>query len=71
MDPSIVSRINELARKAKSPEGLTEAELAERTELRKKYCDIMKCDLEDKLKKIIIVDANGNKTVVKKKDETN
>ena len=35
MDQKKIDRINELARKAKSPEGLTEAETAERAALRK------------------------------------
>ena len=32
-----IARINELARKAKSPEGLTPEEIAERDKLRKEY----------------------------------
>jgi uncharacterized protein YnzC (UPF0291/DUF896 family) len=68
MDPIIVSRINELAKKAKSPEGLTMAEFEERAELRKKYCAIMKCDLEDKIKRIRVVDKDGNETPLKPKN---
>lgn len=68
MDLIIISRINELAKKAKSPEGLTVAEIGERAELRKKYCEIMKCDLEDKLKRIRIVDKDGNKTPLTSKN---
>ena len=32
-----INRINELAKKAKTPEGLTDAEVAERDALRKEY----------------------------------
>jgi len=67
MDPIIVSRINELAKKAKSSEGLTEAEVAERAVLRRKYCDILKCDLKDKLDRIRVVDKDGNQTPIKPK----
>ena len=37
MDQKQIDRINELARKAKSPEGLTEWEVAERAALRREY----------------------------------
>ena len=39
MDQKQIDRINELARKAKSPEGLTEWEEAERAALRREYVD--------------------------------
>ena len=39
MDQKQIDRINELARKAKSPEGLTEWEAAERAALRREYVD--------------------------------
>ena len=38
----VIARINELARKAKTPEGLTEAEAAERAVLRRAYIDRIK-----------------------------
>jgi uncharacterized protein YnzC (UPF0291/DUF896 family) len=69
MDPIIVSRINELAKKAKSPDGLTEDEIAERAELRRRYCEIIKCDLQNKLDDIRIVDKNGNKEPLKRKTD--
>ena len=37
-----INRINELARKAKTPEGLTEEELKERDILRRAYIDSFK-----------------------------
>ena len=39
MDQKQIDRINELARKAKSPEGLTEWEEMERAALRREYID--------------------------------
>ena len=37
MEPKKIERINALARKSKSPEGLTEAEKAEQALLRREY----------------------------------
>ncbi|MED4602949.1 DUF896 domain-containing protein [Paenibacillus validus] len=55
-----VKRINELARKAKS-EGLSEAELNERNELRKKYIDSFKSSLRTQLDNIKFVDEDEKK----------
>ena len=51
-----ISRINELYRKSKSPEGLTEAEKAEQAALRQEYRDGVKANLEGQLQNIEIVD---------------
>ena len=45
MDKSRIERINELARKAKSPEGLTAEEEAERAALHREYIDAHKQQL--------------------------
>ena len=42
MEQYKIERINELAKKQKSPEGLTEAEKAEQAELRKEYIELVK-----------------------------
>ena len=42
MEQAKIDRINELARKAKSPEGLTPEETAERDALRREYIDAHK-----------------------------
>ena len=55
-----IDRINELAKKAKSEEGLTEEEAAERHQLRQEY-------LESQLSRIQIVEADGSITPVVKK----
>jgi uncharacterized protein YnzC (UPF0291/DUF896 family) len=44
----LIQRINELARKAKTS-GLTDAELEERNELRRKYIDSFKASMRDQL----------------------
>ncbi|MCM1024527.1 MAG: DUF896 domain-containing protein [Prevotella sp.] len=53
-----IDRINELARKSRTAEGLTEAEKAEQTALRQEYRDGVKANLEGQLKNIEIVDPN-------------
>ncbi|MCZ8521485.1 MULTISPECIES: DUF896 domain-containing protein [Paenibacillus] len=50
-----VKRINELARKAKT-EGLTDEEMDERNELRRKYIDSFKSNLRTQLENIKFVD---------------
>ncbi len=51
-----IARINELARKSRTAEGLTEAEKAEQAVLRQEYRDSVKASLEGQLKNIEIVD---------------
>ena len=69
MDQKQIDRINELARKAKSPEGLTEWEVAERAALRREYIDSVLGSLEGHLENTYIVDENGNKKKLKKKGD--
>ena len=64
-----IDRINELARKAKSPEGLTEWEAAERAALRREYIDAVLGSLQGQLDHTYVVDEQGNKRRLKKKDE--
>ena len=59
----------ELAKKAKSPEGLTEWEEMERAALRREYIDAVLGSLKGQLDNTYIVDAKGNKTKLKKKGE--
>ncbi|MDE7301739.1 MAG: DUF896 domain-containing protein [Oscillospiraceae bacterium] len=51
-----IDRINELARKSRTAEGLTEAEKAEQAALRQEYRDGVKANLEGQLKNIEVVD---------------
>lgn len=69
MDQKKIDRINELARKAKSPEGLTEAETAERAALRREYVDAVLGSLKGQLDHTYIVVEKGNKQKLKKKGE--
>ena len=69
MDQNHIDRINELAKKAKSPEGLTEWEEMERAALRREYIDSVLGSLKGQLDNTYIVDAKGNKTKLKKKGE--
>lgn len=66
MDETI-ARINALAKKAKT-EGLTPEETAERDKLRRVYIDSVKANLIGQLDNTYIVDQNGNKHKLTKKD---
>ena len=61
MKQSRIDRINELARKAKTAEGLTEAEKAERDVLRREYVDAVLGSLRGQLDNTWVVDEQGNK----------
>lgn len=61
MEQKKIDRINELAKKAKTAEGLTEEELRERTALRQEYLDSIMGNLRRELDNTWIVDENGNK----------
>ena len=57
----VIKRINELAAKAKTPEGLTAEELAERDKLRRIYIDNPKSNLIGQLNNTYIVEPDGTK----------
>lgn len=67
MEQAKIERINALTRKAKE-QGLTEAEAAERAALRREYIDAVKGSLERHLDNTYIVDGQGNKRKLQKKD---
>ncbi|MCI7713391.1 MAG: DUF896 domain-containing protein [Clostridiales bacterium] len=69
MDQKQIDRINELARKAKSPEGLTKWEEEERAALRREYVDSVLGSLRGQLDNTYIVDEKGQKHKLKKKEE--
>ena len=54
-----IDRINELAKKSRTPEGLTDAEKAEQAALRQEYRDSVKANLIGQLENIEIVDQNN------------
>ena len=63
-----VARINELARKSRTAEGLTEAEKAEQAALRREYVDAVKASLEGQLKNTVILEPKGETRKLKRKD---
>ena len=68
MNQEKINRINELARKAKTPEGLTLEELAERDVLRREYIDSYKRSLVAQLDNTYIQYPDGTKKKLGKKD---
>lgn len=63
-----IDRINQLAHKAKSPEGLTEAEKEEQSVLRRAYIDAVLGNLKGQLDNTYIVDGQGHKRKLKEKE---
>ncbi len=63
-----IDRINALARKAKTPEGLTEEEKAEQAVLRQAYIDAVLGNLKSQLDNTYLVDEQGNKRKLKEKE---
>ena len=64
-----IKRINELARKQKA-EGLTEEEKAEQFKLRREYIEAYKQSLISQLENTYIVEPDGTKRKVGRKNET-
>ena len=54
-----IARINELAKKSKTPAGLTEAEKAEQAALRQEYVAEMKASLRAQLEHTMIQEPDG------------
>ena len=71
MDQKRIDRINELARKAKTPEGLTEEEVQERAALRREYIDSVLGSLHRELDNTWVVDEKGNKRKLEKQGGKN
>lgn len=68
MEQKKIDRINELARKSKTPEGLNEEEKREQANLRLEYINSYKASLISQLENTYIVDEKGNKRRLEKKD---
>ena len=64
-----IDRINELARKSKTPEGLTPEEKEEQAVLRRAYIDSFKASLIGQLENTYIVEKDGTKRKVTKKEQ--
>lgn len=68
MEQEKIDRINELAKKAKTPEGLTPEETAERDDLRKEYVASVRANLTAQLDNTFIVEPDGTKHKLGKKE---
>lgn len=62
-----IARINALAAKAKTPEGLTPEEIAERDKLRRIYIDSVKANLVGQMENTYLVRPDGTKVKVERK----
>ena len=71
MDQKKIDRINELAKKDRTPEGLTPEETQERAALRREYIDTVVGNLARELDNTWVVDENGNKHKLRKRGEEN
>ncbi len=69
MDQKGIDRINELARKSRTPEGLTDAEKAEQAVLRRAYIDSVVGNLKTELDHTYIVDEKGEKHKLTPKED--
>lgn len=64
-----IDRINELAKKSKTDEGLTEEEKKEQAQLRLEYINSFKASLIGQLENTYIVDEKGNKRKLERKNK--
>lgn len=68
MEQERIDRINALARKSRTPEGLTEAEKAEQATLRKEYVASVLASLQTNLDSTYIQEPDGTKHRLPRKD---
>ena len=69
MNQQQIDRINALARKAKTPEGLTPEEKEEQAVLRRAYIDSVVGNLKGQLDNTVIVDEKGRRRKLREKKE--
>lgn len=69
MEQSRIDRINELARKSRTPEGLNEEEKKEQAALRREYIDAYKQSLVSQLENTYYIDKNGRKKKVERRKD--
>lgn len=67
MEQAKIDRINELAKKSRTPEGLTPEEEAERAALRQEYVAAFRESLTAQLENTYIVEPDGTKHKLPKK----
>ena len=63
-----IDRINQLARKSKTPEGLTVEERKEQMELRRRYVEAVRENLKAQLDHTVIQEPDGTRRPLKPKD---
>lgn len=68
MDKNKIERINELARKKKTPEGLTEEELSEQAALRQEYLAEYRENMKAMLDSLVIQEEDGTRHALKQRD---
>lgn len=61
MDKKKIDRINELAKKARSSDGLTPEEMTERAKLREEYLNAIRQNFKQTLDNIEIIDKENKK----------
>ena len=67
MDEKKIARINQLAAKSKTAEGLTPEEKQEQLALRREYIDAFRTHVEAVLQNTVIQHPDGSKTPLQKK----
>ena len=67
MDQTKIDRISELARKSRSPEGLTPEEKTEQASLRREYLAAVRANLTAQLDSTVIQYPDGTRKKLKKK----
>ena len=63
-----IDRINQLARKSKTPEGLTMEEKKEQMELRRRYVEAVRENLKAQLDHTVIQEPDGTRRPLKPKE---
>lgn len=66
--PQDIERINALARKSRTPEGLTTAERAEQMELRRRYVAAVRENLTAQLDHTVIQEPDGTRRPLRPKE---
>lgn len=61
IDDKMIARINELAAKSRTDEGLTEAEKEEQANLRREYIEAYRASLRSALENTVVVRPDGSK----------
>lgn len=69
MEQTKIDRINALAHKSKTPEGLTDAEKQEQAALRREYINAVLGNLEGQLENTYIQQPDGTRKKLEKKEK--